>query len=146
MKFENPDENIIFDYLREAKRIAVVGMSDNSERTSYLIADILKKEGYDVVAVNPKLAGTVVNGIQVYGKLQDIPGHIDLVDIFRRSEFLPDVARDFLETDADVFWAQQGLVSDEAAEILRNAGRDKIVMDRCSKIEVNRMRWADSHK
>ncbi|MHC5840075.1 CoA-binding protein, partial [Streptococcus pyogenes] len=67
--------------------------------------------------------------------LQDIPVHVDIVNVFRRSEFLPDVASDFLETDADIFWAQLGLESQEAEEILRQAGRNDIVMNKCIKVE-----------
>lgn len=74
-------------------------------------------------------------GEKVFSSIKDIPFHIDIVDIFRRSEFLADVARDFIETDADVFWAQLGLQSQEAEQILRTAGKSKIVMNRCIKIE-----------
>ena len=134
-EFQNPAPDTIFGYLKKAKTIAVVGISDKPERTSFLIAQGLQQNGYQIVPVNPLLAGKEVLGQPVYAHLQDIPFHIDIVDIFRRSEFLPDVARDFLETDADVFWAQQGLQSQEAEQILRAAGRNDIVMNRCIKIE-----------
>ncbi|CAM3187912.1 CoA-binding protein [Lactococcus hircilactis] len=133
--FENPSQEQIFQYLKEAKTIAVVGISDKIDRTSYLIAQGLQKNGYRLALVNPILAGKTVLGEKVYEKLQDIPFHIDIVDVFRRSEFLADVARDFIETDAGVFWAQLGLESQEAEQILRAARRNKIVMNRCIKIE-----------
>ncbi|SJZ38473.1 hypothetical protein SAMN02745116_00139 [Pilibacter termitis] len=144
MKFHNPEEKIIFDYLKKAKRIAIVGMSDKTNRSSYLIAEQLQLAGYEIVPVNPVLAGKEILGEKVVARLQDVTGHIDIVDIFRRSEFLPEVARDFLEIDADVFWSQSGLFSEEAAEILQNAGVEKIVMDRCTKVELLRMKWAEN--
>jgi predicted CoA-binding protein len=134
-EFENPSPATIFGYLKKAKTIAVVGLSNKTDRTSYLIAEGLQKNGYRIVPVNPTLKGTELLGEKVYGTLQEIPFHIDIVDIFRRSEFLPEVAHDFLETDADVFWAQLGLQSQEAEQILRSARRDAIVMNRCIKIE-----------
>ena len=68
-----------------------------------------------------------------------MPVKIDIVDIFRRSEFLPAVAADFLKTDAKVFWAQLGLQNEEAAAMLEEAGRKNVIMDRCIKIELNKM-------
>ena len=134
-EFENPEQEVLFDYLKKAKTIAVVGISDKTDRSSYLIAQELQKNGYRVIPVNPRLAGTQLLGEKVFSSIKDIPFHIDIVDIFRRSEFLADVARDFIETDADVFWAQLGLQSQEAEQILRTAGKSKIVMNRCIKIE-----------
>ncbi len=134
-EFENPEQEVLFDYLKKAKTIAVVGISDKTDRSSYLIAQGLQKNGYRVIPVNPRLAGTELLGEKVFSTIKDIPFHIDIVDIFRRSEFLADVARDFIETDADLFWAQLGLQSQEAEQILRTAGKSKIVMNRCIKIE-----------
>ena len=95
--------------------------------------------GYQIIPVNPKLAGQKILGETAYARLQDIPISVDIVNVFRRSEFLPDVARDFIETDANIFWAQLGLQSQEAEEILRAAGRNHIVMNRCIKREYNRL-------
>ncbi|MBO0468422.1 CoA-binding protein [Enterococcus plantarum] len=139
MPIENPTQKQIFDYLKQAKRIAVVGLSAKEDRTSYKIAELLQESGYEIIPVNPKLVGKKILGEKVYEKLQDVPGQIDIVDIFRRSEFLPEVARDFIETDAKVFWAQLGLENEEAAEILKNAGRNAIIMNRCIKIELAEM-------
>ncbi|PCS00573.1 CoA-binding protein [Lactococcus fujiensis] len=134
-EFVNPSQEQIFDYLKKAKTIAVVGISNNTDRSSYLIAEGLQKNGYDVSLVNPLLAGQTILGQQVYARLQDIPFHIDIVDIFRRSEYLAETAKDFIETDADIYWAQLGLQSEDAEKILRDAGRNDIVMNRCIKIE-----------
>ncbi|MGM0212619.1 CoA-binding protein [Enterococcus sp. AZ109] len=136
MQFENPSQETIFEYLDSAKVIAVVGYSENADKTSHQIAQLLKNAGYTVYGVNPKLGGQMVAGIQVVATLADVPEHIDIVDIFRRSEFLPQVAKEFLATDAKVFWAQLGLSSEKAAETLQEQGRNDIVMDRCIKIEL----------
>ena len=134
-EFKNPEQEVMFDYLKNAKTIAVVGISDKTDRSSFLIAQGLQQNGYHVIPVNPRLAGRELLGEKVYASIKEVPFHIDIVDIFRRSEFLADVARDFIETDADIFWAQLGLQSQEAEQILREAGRNKIVMNRCIKIE-----------
>lgn len=139
MAFQNPDEQKIQQYLKTAKNIVVVGLSDNTERTSYQITKIVQDYGYNIFPVNPKLAGQEVLGRKVYARLQDVPEPIDIVDIFRRSEFLPEVADDFLETDAKVFWAQLGIENEEAAKKLQDAGRNDIVMDRCVKIELGKL-------
>ncbi|WP_086445574.1 CoA-binding protein [Candidatus Enterococcus lemimoniae] len=139
MPIENPSQEQIFEYLKQAKRIAVVGLSAKEDRTSYKIAKLLQEYGYEIIPVNPLLAGQEILGEKVYEKLQDVPGSIDIVDIFRRSEFLPEVAKDFLETDAKIFWAQLGLENQEAAEMLKNAGRNAIIMNRCIKIELAAM-------
>lgn len=138
MSFQNPSQEKIFQYLDEAKVIAVVGLSDNPGKTSYQIAEVLKGHGYKLYGVNPKLAGQTVNEIPVVASLTEVPETIDIVDVFRRSEFLPAVAEDFLKTDAKVFWSQLGLSSEEAAEMLQAQGRNDIVMDRCVKIELNK--------
>ncbi|GHU37034.1 CoA-binding protein [Bacilli bacterium] len=133
--FQNSSPAVIFDYLQKAKTVAVVGLSNRKETASFMVAQALKADGYRIFPVNPRLAGQEILGETVYASLQEIPEHIDIVDVFRRSEFLPDVARDFIETDADVFWAQQGLQNEEAEQILRDNGRKQIVMDRCIKVE-----------
>ncbi|AYW45185.1 CoA-binding protein [Tetragenococcus koreensis] len=139
MAFKNPDEQTIQGYLKQAKNVAVVGLSDNTERTSYQVTKVVQAYGYNIFPVNPKLAGQEILGKKVYARLQDVPEPIDIVDIFRRSEFLPEVADDFLETNAKVFWAQLGIESEDAAKKLQDAGRNDIVMDRCIKIELGKL-------
>ena len=136
MSFKNPTQETIFDYLQTAKRIAVVGLSNKPDRTSYEIAALLQNHGYEIIPVNPVLAGQEILGEKVYARLTDVPGTIDIVDIFRRSEFLPEVAEEFIQTDAKVFWAQLGLENTEAEKILRENNRQEIVMNRCIKIEL----------
>lgn len=137
--FQNPSQDTIFDFLKEAKTIAVVGLSNREETAAYRVSRIMQDAGYRIIPVNPRSAGETILGETVYASLKDIPLSIDIVNVFRRSEFLPDLAREFIETDAKIFWAQLGLESQEAEEILRRAGRDQIVMNRCIKIEYQKM-------
>ena len=137
--FQNPSRDTIFDFLKEAKTIAVVGLSNREETAAYRVSRIMQDAGYRIIPVNPRSAGETILGETVYASLKDIPLSIDIVNVFRRSEFLPDVSREFVETDAKIFWAQLGLESQEAEEILRQAGRDQIVMNRCIKIEYQKM-------
>lgn len=137
--FQNPSPSVIRDYIQNAKTIAVVGLSNREGSAAYGVAKVLQSAGFTIIPVNPKLAGQEVLGEMAYASLRDVPVHMDIVDVFRRSEFLPDVARDFLKTDADVFWAQLGLESQEAEEILRAAGRQHIVMNKCLKIEYRNL-------
>ncbi|MGT2923718.1 CoA-binding protein [Streptococcus caviae] len=138
-QFQNPSQEVIFDYLKEAKTIAVVGLSAREETAAYEVSQLMQRAGYKIIPVNPRAVGSTILGEKVYASLQDIPEPVDIVDVFRRSEFLADVARDFIETDARVFWAQLGLESEEAETILRAAGRNDIVMNRCIKIEYQKL-------
>ena len=137
--FQNPSEEVIDSYLKSAKTIAIVGLSHRKETAAYQVAHFLKTAGYLIVPVNPKLEGQEILGEHVYGQLKDIPFSVDIVDVFRRSEFLPDVASDFLEADANVFWSQIGIENEEAEIMLRQAGHQDIVMNRCTKIEYMRL-------
>lgn len=137
--FKNPNQEQIFQILKEAKNIAVVGLSPKEDRVSFQIARLLQNRGYRIIPVNPQYAGDEILGEKVYADLVSVPEKIDIVDIFRRSEFLPAVAADFLKTDAKVFWAQLGLQNEEAAAMLEEAGRNNVIMDRCIKIELNKM-------
>ena len=137
--FQNPSDAIVKHYLKNSKVIAVVGLSDCEETTSNRVSKEMQDRGYRIIPVNPRAAGSQIFGETVYASLKDIPFPVDIVDVYRRSEFLPDVALDFLQTDAKIFWAQLGLESEEAEQILRTAGRDDIVMDRCIKREHTRL-------
>jgi uncharacterized protein len=132
MTIENPSRNEIGAILKKAKKIAVVGLSNNPERTSYLVSEAMQKAGYDIIPVNPTI--DEVLGVKAVASLKDIDGHVDIVNVFRRSEQLFDVAKEFDEIDADVFWAQLGLENEEAYEFLKNKGYT-VIMDRCIKVE-----------
>ncbi|QSO49432.1 CoA-binding protein [Alicyclobacillus mengziensis] len=126
--FQNPSNNEIRDILTSAKTIAVVGLSDNPERESYAIAKEMQKRGYKIVPVNPNV--TEVLGEQAYPSVTAIPHPVDIVNIFRRSEALPQVVQEAVQTSAPVIWAQQGIYNEEAAKIAKSAGKT-MVMDRC---------------
>lgn len=137
--FKNPSDGVIRQYLTTSKTVAVVGLSDREETTSNRVSKEMQSRGYRIIPVNPKLAGQEILGEKAYASLAEIPFHVDIVDVFRRSEFLPDVARDFLQADAQIFWAQLGLENQEAEEILRAGGCEDIVMNRCIKKEHTRL-------
>ncbi|HEL1807862.1 CoA-binding protein [Streptococcus suis] len=138
--FQNPSQNIIFDYLKNAKTIAVVGLSSREETAAYRVSKLMQEAGYKIIPVNPKAAGGTILGELVYSSLAEIDQPIDIVDVFRRSEFLPEVAQEFIQSNAKVFWAQLGLESQEAEKLLRQAGRNDIVMNKCIKIEYLEMK------
>lgn len=134
-RFQNPSDDILRTYLESAKTIAVVGLSDRQDTAAYQVAKFMQAMDYQIVPVNPKLAGQTILGELVYATIKAIPFEVDIVDVFRRSEFLSEVARDFLESQAKVFWAQLGLDNQEAEMILRSAGKQAIVMNRCLKVD-----------
>ncbi|HEM4389047.1 TPA: CoA-binding protein, partial [Streptococcus suis] len=138
--FQNPSQDIIFDYLKNAKTIAVVGLSSREETAAYRVSKLMQEAGYKIIPVNPKAAGGTILGELVYSSLAEIDQSIDIVDVFRRSEFLPEVAQEFIQSNAKVFWAQLGLESQEAEKLLRQAGRNDIVMNKCIKIEYLEMK------
>ncbi|WP_049507791.1 CoA-binding protein [Streptococcus anginosus] len=137
--FKNPSDGIVKHYLENSKVIAVVGLSDREEATSHRVSKEMQERGYRIIPVNPRAAGGQILGETVYASLKDIPFSVDIVDVYRRSEFLPDVARDFLQVNAKIFWAQLGLENEEAEQILRAAGHDDLVMNRCIKREHTRL-------
>ncbi|QQZ11248.1 CoA-binding protein [Heyndrickxia vini] len=132
MSIDNPSREEIGKILKKAKRIAVVGLSNNPERTSYMVSEAMQKAGYEIIPVNPTV--DEVLGVKAVSTLKEITGHIDIVDIFRRSEYLPELAKEFLEIDADVFWAQLGVENEEAYQLLKDKGKT-VIMDRCIKVE-----------
>jgi uncharacterized protein len=131
MAFENPSLEEIGAILKKAKRIAVVGLSDKPDRTSYMVSEVMQKAGYEIIPVNPTV--DEVLGVKAVSTIKEIDGHIDIVNVFRRSEQLFDVAKEFDEIDADVFWAQQGLSNEEAYNFLKEKGYT-VVMDLCIKV------------
>ena len=132
MTIENPSRNEIGTILKKAKRIAVVGLSNNPERTSYQVSEAMQKAGYEIIPVNPTIESAL--GVKAVASLKDIEGHVDIVNVFRRSEQLFDVAKEFDEIDADIYWAQLGLENEEAYEFLKSKGYT-VIMNRCIKVE-----------
>lgn len=128
---QNPSKAEIKEILQRSKRIAVVGLSDRPDRTSHMVSKAMQDTGYEIIPVNPTIDEAL--GVKAVSSLKEIDGGIDIVNVFRRSEQLPGVAEDFLETDAPVFWAQQGLVNEEAYQMLKEKGRT-VIMDLCIKV------------
>ncbi|MEW8970957.1 MAG: CoA-binding protein [Mesobacillus sp.] len=132
MAINNPGREEIGKILKNSKRIAVVGLSDNPERTSYMVSKAMQAAGYDIIPVNPTV--DEVLGVKAVKTLKEIVGHVDIVNVFRRSEYLMEVAKEFAEIDADVYWAQLGLEDEEAYNYLKEKGYT-VIMDRCIKVE-----------
>jgi len=128
MSWQNPDDATLKKLLTEAKTIAVHGCSPKSDRTSHQIAGFLIEKSYHVIPVHPK-AETIL-GQKAYSTLADIPIHVDIVDVFRRAEFTPDVARQTVAMGAGTLWLQQGIINKESWRIAENGGVTP-VMDLC---------------
>lgn len=132
MAFENPSRDEIKELLRSAGNIAVVGLSDKPDRTSYMVSQAMQSRGYRIIPVNPR--ADEILGEKCYAKLADIPEPVDIVNVFRRSEYCAEVAREAAEINANVLWLQLGIINEEAAEICAEHGMTAI-MDRCIKVE-----------
>ncbi|KHF39891.1 CoA-binding protein [Halalkalibacter okhensis] len=132
MTIQYPSNEEIKQLLQVSKRIAVVGLSANPDRTSYMVSEAMQKAGYEIIPVNP--TADEVLGVKAVKSLKEIEGNIDIVNVFRRSEFLPEVARETIEVGAKSFWAQLGLENEEAYEMLTENGI-QTVMNRCIKVE-----------
>ena len=126
------DPRTIQRLLREAKTIAVVGLSTDTQRASWFVANYLQQEGYRIVPVHP--TATELLGERVYASLTDIPIPVDIVDVFRPAVEAPEFARQAIAIRARAIWMQLKLASMEAAALAREAGLD-VVADRCIKME-----------
>jgi predicted CoA-binding protein len=124
----SPGDAELRSILGDARVIAVVGLSSDPGRVSYRIARYLQGRGYRVIPVNPN--ETEVLGETAYGSLRDVPEQIDVVDVFRRPEYTPDVARDAVAAGAKVLWLQSGIINDEARRIGEEGGLE-VVMGVC---------------
>lgn len=130
------DSDTLRDILTSAKVIAVVGYSDKPYRTSNQIGGFLKHAGYKVYAVNPTVER--IDGEICYPSLADVPEAIDIVNVFRRSEYLEGVVDNAIAVGAKAVWAQLGVYDNLAAQKATDAGL-QMVMDRCIKVEYNRL-------
>ncbi len=134
MQWKNPSDDKRRDILQQARTIAVVGCSDNPERTSYMIAEAMQQAGYRIIPVNPTIAGKTVLGEKVVASLTEIAEPIDIVNVFRRSETVLPVAEEAVKIKAKVLWLQQGIVNEQAAALAQEHGLE-VVMDKCIKVD-----------
>jgi len=137
MDFENPTREEIKLILEKTKIIAVVGLSDNPERTSYMVSEAMQNKGYRIIPVNPN--AEVILGEKCYASLAEIPEQIDIVNVFRRSEFIVPIAEEAIQVKAKVLWLQLGVFNEEAASLASEQGVT-VIMDRCIKVEDSILR------
>ena len=126
----------IAELLTSAKTIAVVGLSSRRARPSYSVSEYMQSAGYRIIPVNPQ--ETEVLGEKAYPDLDSVPVPVDIVDVFRRSEFVPEVVEAAIRIGAKAVWMQEEVVHEEAAERARAAGLT-VVMDRCILKEHRKM-------
>ena len=124
-----PDDARMKAILSNMKRIAVVGISAREDRASHGIAKFLINQGFEVIGVNPVLKEDVL-GMKIYPTLADIPESVDVVNVFRRSDAVPEIAAAAIARKDKCLWLQEGVVHDEAAAAASSAGLD-VIMDRC---------------
>lgn len=136
------DDEYLRGILNGVKTIVMVGASDNWNRPSFFAMKYLQKKGYRVIPVNPRAAGTEILGEKVIGDLKDVPGPIDMVDIFRNSEAAGQITDEAIalakEKNIKVIWMQITVRNDAAAKRAEDSGL-KVVMNRCPKIEYARL-------
>ena len=141
MNFTNPSDDEIRAILSKPATVAVVGCSDNPDRDSLRIAMLLKHKGFHVIPVNPQLGPEALRrelGERCYPDLASIPEAVEMVDVFRRREYLPEIAEQAIRKGARILWGQLGVIDQAAAERARKAGM-MVVMDRCPAIEYRRL-------
>ena len=130
--FSNPSKVEIRTILRDSKTIAVVGISDREDRASKYVSEYMQREGYTFYPVNPNI--TEWNGIKAYDSVLDLPVEVDIVDVFRSSSAAVPLAVDVVAAGAKVMWLQQGVFTEQAAEIVSSGGV-AVVMDTCIMVE-----------
>lgn len=130
-----PSPEEIKEILKEAKVVAIVGLSDDRMRASNRVGKYLKLKGYEIIPVNPKY--DTVLGEKSYPNLSEIPDEVDIVDIFRKPEAVSDIVDEAIKKKVKVIWMQEGVINKEAARKAKNAGL-KVVMDRCMYKEYDK--------
>jgi uncharacterized protein len=140
MPHDSYPDALIYGILKSVKTIALVGASSNPARPSFIVTKYLLERGYDVIPVNPGLAGQELLGKRVYGSLKEIPHPVEMVEIFRNSEAAGPLTQEALSLDPKpkVIWMQLTVRDDEAAARAEAEGL-KVVMNRCPKIEYGRL-------
>ena len=131
------EEKLITEILATAKTIAVVGLSSKPYRASFGVSETLQSSGYRIFPVNPNLSEVL--GEKCYARLEDIPEKIDIVDVFRRSEFVPEIVDAAIRIGARAIWMQEGVEDEQSAERARRAGLF-VIMDNCIAKEIYKRR------
>jgi len=141
MNHDEPySEAYLQDILKSVKTIAMVGASPDKTKFSYGVLRVLHETGYDMIPVNPSSGLDEIRGLKVYPSLAAIDRPVDMVEVFRRSEDLLEVAQEAIAIKAKVLWGQIGVRDDAAARLAEEAGL-RVVMNRCPKIELFRPFW-----
>jgi predicted CoA-binding protein len=136
LSVKNPSDKEIKEILTQNKTVAVIGMSKNPEKEAYRIPEYLKNRGYKVIPVNP--SADEILGEKAYKKLGDVPGPVDIVDVFRPSDDVPNYVEDVIAKKPKVFWLQLGIENTQAEEKIASAGIE-VVFDRCMMAEHKRL-------
>lgn len=126
----------IAELLRQARVIAVVGLSGKKWRPSYGVSEYMQRAGYRIIPVNPNEESVL--GEKAYRSLEEVPEKVDIVNIFRRAEFVPEIVEQAIRIGAKAVWMQEGVFHEEAAKRARQAGLT-VVMDRCILKEHRRL-------
>jgi len=131
------DYQRIAELLKTAKTIAVVGLTDSPLRPSYGVTQYMRSHGYRIIPVNPNIAEW--EGEKAYPSLLEVPGKVDIVDVFRRSDAVPEIVEQAIQIKAPAIWLQEGVIHEEATERARRAGIF-VVMDLCILKEHRKIR------
>jgi predicted CoA-binding protein len=134
--FENPSDVTIREILATPRTIAVVGCSPDPDRDSYRIAALLKAKGHKVIPVNPSCQEIL--GERCFASVRDIPEPVEMVDVFRRPQFVDQIADEAIAVGAKILWLQLEVINEPAARKAQDAGLT-VVMDRCPAIEYRRL-------
>ena len=126
--------------LSEVKTIAMVGASPDPTKFSYGVLRVLHEQGYNMKPINPRKDVTEIRGIKVFHSLAEVDEPVDMVQVFRKADALPEIAKEAIEIGAKVLWGQIGVYNEEAAEMAEHVGM-RVVMNRCPKIELFRPFW-----
>lgn len=131
MSYHHPTQEVLSDLLSSSKRIAVVGLSDKPNRTSYQVASYMQQAGYEIIPVNPNIEQAL--GVKAYRSLEEIEGEIDIVNIFRRSSDTFEIVEEAVKVGAKAVWLQLGISNDQAYQVAHDAGL-YVVMNSCIKV------------
>lgn len=137
---EEYPEEYLASILSDVKTIAMVGASPDATKFSYGVLRVLHEQGYNMKPINPRQEVTEIRGIKVFHSLAEVDEPVDMVQIFRKADALPDIAREAIDIGASVLWGQIGVYNEEAAEMAEKVGM-RVVMNRCPKIELFRPFW-----